>query len=53
MDEGDQARFPGVEMEHREDGSIFMSQTHLIRRILGACGTDQSMMNGDRETFAS
>lgn len=45
-DDGDLASFLGVEMEHRDDRSIIMSQTHLIRRILEACGTDQSMMNG-------
>ena len=45
-DDGDLARFLGVEMEHKDDGTIVMTQMHLIRRILEACGTDQSMMNG-------
>ena len=45
FDDGDLARFLGVEMEHRKDGTIVMSQTHLIRRILETCNIDLSEMN--------
>lgn len=31
-------------MEHRNDGTIIMTQTHLIKRILQACDVDYSAM---------
>ena len=43
-DDGDLARFLGVEMEHRDDGTILMTQTHLIKRILQACDVDYAAM---------
>lgn len=36
-------------MEYKDDGSIVMTQTHLIRRILQACNVDESAMKS-RET---
>ena len=45
-DDGDLARFLGVEMEYREYGSIEMSQKHLIKRILETCEIDASEING-------
>ena len=37
-DDGDLARFLGVEIEYKSDGTIYMTQSHLIQRILKACG---------------
>ena len=48
-DDGDLARFLGVEMERREDGKIVMTQQHLISRILEVCNVDEKAMN-ERET---
>ena len=46
MDEGDLARFLGVEIEYKEDGSIEMTQLHLIQRILDLCGIENGKVNG-------
>ena len=34
----DLARFLGVEIKYKDDGSIHMTQPHLIQQILEACG---------------
>ena len=49
--DGDLARFLGVEMKHHKDGSIEMTQKHLINRILEVCRIDISELNG-RDTPA-
>ena len=45
MDDGDLARFLGVEIEYRDDGTIHMTQPHLIQRILELCGIKPSEVN--------
>ena len=45
-DDGDLARFLGVEIECKKDGSIEVTQSHLIQRILDLCGVDSDKVNG-------
>ena len=49
-DDGDLARFPGVEIDDKEDGSIERTQSHLIQRILVLCGLDSEKVNGRDDT---
>ena len=44
-DDGDLARFLGVEIKYKDDGSIHVTQPHLIQRILEACGIKESEVN--------
>ena len=44
-DNGDLARFLGVEIEYKTDWSIHMTQPHLIQRILELCGIKASEVN--------
>ena len=44
-DDGDLARFLGVEIEYKDDGSIHMTQPYLIQRILEACRIKESEVN--------
>ena len=44
-DDGDLTRFLGVEIEYKTDGSIHMTQPHLIQRILELCGIKASEVN--------
>lgn len=50
-DEGDLARFLGVEITYKDDGVIEMTQKHLISRIIEACKVDPNAMNS-RDTPA-
>ena len=45
-DDGDLARFLGVEIEYKLDGSIEMTQPHLIQRSLDLCGIESDKVNG-------
>ena len=45
-DDGDLARFLGVEIEYCKDGTINMIQSHLIQRILNLCGVKRNEVNG-------
>ena len=51
-DDGDLARFLGVEIGYKSDGTIHMTQPHLIQRILDLCGVKQSEVN-QRDTPVS
>ena len=44
--DGDLARFLGVEIEYCKDGTINMTQPHLIQRILSLCGVKSNEVNG-------
>ena len=44
-DFGDLARFLSFEIEYKTDGSIHMTQLHLIQRILELCGIKASEVN--------
>ena len=44
-DDGNLARFLGVEIGDKDDGSFHMTQPHLIQRILELCGIKPSEVN--------
>ena len=44
-DDGDLVRFLGVEIDYKDNGSIEMTQSHLIQRILDLCGIDSEKVN--------
>ena len=45
-DDGDLARFLGVKIEYKNDGSIEMTQSYLIQLILDLCGIESNKVNG-------